>query len=392
MMTPTTAAGPTETDPDLEALRRRVRAFAREQVAPRAAAMDAAERLDDEVLDRMGELGLFGLPIPREYGGQGAGYRALCVAIEELARVDSSTAIALEAGTSLGSMPIWRFGTDEQRRRWLPALAGGAGVAAFGLTELTGGSDLLAMQTRAELGGEQWVITGSKAYITNAGLERSRVVTVAAVTGTRTDGKPEVSTFLVPTDTPGFSVGPWRSKIGWRGAACTDLELDRVRVPAGNLLGERGAGLRQLLSILDEGRVAIAALATGLIQGCVDECLRHALGRVAFGRSIAERQAIQFKIADMQARAHLARLAWQDAAARLDAGEPFAVQAAIAKLFASEAAVTSARDAVQVHGGSGYMNETAVARFYRDAKILEIGEGTSEVMRILIARSLGLPA
>jgi short/branched chain acyl-CoA dehydrogenase len=375
---------------DEPSLRKRVRAFAEEVVAPRAAEMDAAARLDEAVIGAMGELGLYGLAVPRAHGGLGGDYRALCVAIEELARVDSATAIALEAGVSLGMMPILRFGTPEQRARWLPALASGREVAAFGLTELEGGSDWRAMRTRAVLDGGEWVLNGAKAYITNAGLERSTVVTVAAVTGEDAKGRPEITTILVPVGTPGFTIGARRPKIGWRGAACTDLDFDNVRVPAANQLGERGRGLRNMLGILDEGRVAIAAMATGVIQGCIDESVAYATRRRAFGAPIGSHQAVAFKIADMKVRAHLARLAWTDAADRLLAGEPFATEAAMAKLFASEAAVTSARDAVQVWGGAGYMDETPVARFYRDAKVLEIGEGTSEVMRMLIARSLGL--
>ena len=373
-------------------LRKLVRAFAEEVVAPRAAAMDAAGRLDDAVLDGMGELGLFGLPLPRDLGGQGGDYRALCVAIEELARVDSSTAIALEAGVSLGMMPILRFGTDQQRRRWLPALARGAEIAAFALTEIEGGSDWRAMRTRAVVDGDDWVIDGAKAYITNAALERSTLVTVAAVTGADAGGRPEVTTIVVPVGTPGFTVGPHRPKIGWRGAACTDLAFEGVRVPIANQLGTRGQGLRNMLGILDEGRVAIAAMATGLAQGCLDESVAYAQRRRAFGVPIASHQAVAFKLADMRVRAHTARLAWQDAADRLLAGEPFATQAAIAKLYASEAAAASAREAVQVWGGAGFMDDTPVARFYRDAKVLEIGEGTSEVMRMVIARSLGLDA
>jgi short/branched chain acyl-CoA dehydrogenase len=396
-----------ELGPELEELRKRVRSFAEDEVAPRAAAMDAAQRLDEALLDRMAEAGLFGVALPQRYGGQGGGYPALCVALEELARVDSATAITLEAAVSLGQMPIWRFGTDEQRERWLPALTAGREIAAFGLSEAHGGSDTAAMRTRAELHGDTWTVDGAKAYITNAGLDRSSLVTVAAVTGTQPgrrnrtgtsrkaaglepDGTPEVTSLVVPVGSAGFTVGPRRAKIGWRGAACTDLTLDGVRVPAANQLGGRGDGLRNFLRTLDEGRVAIAALATGLAQGCVDQCVAYARSRTAFGRPIARHQAIQFKIADMEVRAHTARLAWRHAAARIAAGQPFGREAAAAKLYASEAAVTSARDAVQVFGGAGYMDDTPVARFYRDSKVLEIGEGTSEVMRILIARHLGL--
>jgi short/branched chain acyl-CoA dehydrogenase len=380
-----------ELSPALEALRKRVRAFAEEEVAPRAAAMDAAQRLDEELLDRMAEEGLFAVALPAAYGGEGGGYPALCVALEELARVDSATAITLEAAVGLGQMLIYRFGTEEQRDRWLPALTSGHEIAAFGLTELHGGSDTAAMRTRARRDGDTWVVDGSKAYITNAGLDRSSFVVIAAVTGTRPDGKQEVTNLVIPNGTPGFEVGQRRAKIGWRGAACTDLTFTGVRVPLANQLGQRGDGLRNFLHTLDEARVAIAALATGLAQGCVDQCIAYAKGRTSFGKPIAQHQAIQFKIADMEVRAHTARLAWRQAAAKIAAGRPFAREAAIAKLYASEAAVTSAREAVQVFGGAGYMDDTPVARFYRDSKILEIGEGTSEVMRLLIARQLGLP-
>jgi short/branched chain acyl-CoA dehydrogenase len=375
-----------------EEFRKIVRAFAEEVVAPRAEAMDRAERLDDAVLDQMAGMGLFGLPFPERYGGMGADYFTLCLAIEELARVDSSVAITLEAAVGLGAMPIWHFGTEEQKRRWLVPLASGEGLASFGLTEPGGGSDAAALRTRARLEDGQWVIDGSKVFITNAGLPRSSLVTVAAVTGERANGRPETSIIIVPAGTPGYTVGRSYSKVGWHASDTRELVFEDCRVPEENLLGERGSGLANFLRTLEEGRVAVAALATGLCQGCVDECVRYARERQAFGQPIASFQAVAFKIADMELRAHTARLAWQKAATALAAGEPFGRQAAIAKLYASEAAVTSAREAVQVHGGYGFMNEFPVARFYRDAKVLEIGEGTSEVMRILIARSLGLDA
>jgi short-chain 2-methylacyl-CoA dehydrogenase len=375
-----------------EEFRKIVRAFAEEVVAPRAEAMDRAERLDDAVLDQMAGMGLFGLPFPERYGGMGADYFTLCLAVEELARVDSSVAITLEAAVGLGAMPIWRFGTEEQKRRWLVPLASGEGLCSFGLTEPGGGSDAAALRTRARLEDGQWVIDGTKAFITNAGLPRSSLVTVAAVTGERADGRPEISTIIVPAGTPGYRVGKSYSKVGWHASDTRELVFEDCRVPEENLLGERGSGLANFLRTLEEGRVAVAALATGLCQGCVDECVRYARERQAFGQPLASFQAVAFKIADMELRAHTARLAWQQAATALAAGEPFGRQAAIAKLYASEAAVTSAREAVQVHGGYGFMNEFPVARFYRDAKVLEIGEGTSEVMRILIARSLGLDA
>jgi len=376
--------------PEQEEFRKIVHEFAQTVVAPRAEAMDRAEELDEEVLDQMAGMGLFGLPFPEEYGGMGADYLTLCLAIEELARVDSSVAITLEAGVGLGAMPIWRFGSEEQRRRWLPGLASGEQLAAFGLTEPGGGSDAGAVRTRARQDGDEWVIDGTKAFITNAGLRRSALATIAAATGTRPDGRPEVTNIVVPLGTPGFTLGRGYSKVGWHASDTRELVFDGCRVPLANTLGERGSGLANFLRTLEEGRIAIAALATGLCQGCVDECVKYARERHAFGRPIAAFQAVAFKIADMELRAHTARLAWYHAAAKLTAGQPFAKEAAIAKLYASEAAVTSAREAVQVHGGYGYVNEFPVARFYRDAKVLEIGEGTSEVMRILIGRSLGL--
>jgi alkylation response protein AidB-like acyl-CoA dehydrogenase len=379
-----------ELSPEQEEFRKIVRAFAEEVVAPRAEAMDRAERLDPVVLDQMAGMGLFGLPFPEEVGGMGADYTTLCLAIEELGRVDSSVAITLEAAVGLGAMPIWRYGTPEQQRRWLPPLAAGEQLASFGLTEPGGGSDAGALRTRATLDGDEWVIDGTKAFITNAGLGRSGMVVLAAVTGQRPDGRNEVTNIVVPAGTPGYRVGRAYAKVGWHASDTRELVFEAARVPVANTLGERGSGLGNFLRTLEEGRIAVAALATGLCQGCVDECSRYARERQAFGRPIAGFQAVAFKIADMEVRAHTARLAWQRAAARLDAGQPFSREAAIAKLYASEAAVTSARDAVQVHGGYGYMEEFPVARFYRDAKVLEIGEGTSEVMRILISRALGL--
>jgi short/branched chain acyl-CoA dehydrogenase len=377
-------------EPEQEEFRKIVRAFAEEVVAPRAEAMDRAEELDEEILDQMAGMGLFGLPFPERHGGMGADYLTLCLAVEELARVDSSVAITLEAAVSLGAMPIYRFGSEQQRERWLPALARGERLCAFGLTEPGGGSDAGALRTRARLEGDQWVIDGTKAFITNAGGPRAGMVNLAAATGERADGRAEVSNIVVPAGTPGYRVGKRYSKIGWHASDTRELIFEDCRVPAANLVGEQGAGLANFLRTLEEGRVAIAALGTGLCQGCVDECVSYARERRAFGQPIAAFQAVAFKIADMELRAHTARLAWQQAATKLIGGEPFAKEAAIAKLYASEAAVTCAREAVQVHGGYGYINEFPVARFYRDAKILEIGEGTSEVMRILIARALGV--
>jgi alkylation response protein AidB-like acyl-CoA dehydrogenase len=375
-----------------EALRDTVRRFARDSIAPVIAKHYENHTFPYDIIRQMGKMGLFGLPFPSEYGGMDGDYLALCVALEELARVDSSVAVTLEAGISLGAMPIYRYGTAEQKSRWLPALTSGEALAAFGLTEPGFGTDAGGTQTRAVLDEErgEWVINGTKAFITNSGTDITSLVTVAAVTGTRPEGGKEISAIIVPSGTPGFTVAPGYSKVGWCASDTHELHFDDVRVPAENLLGERGRGLAQFLSTLDEGRVAIAALATGLSQGCVDESVGYAGQRHAFGRPIGDFQAIQFKIADMETRTHTSRLAYYDAAARLLAGRDFKRQAAVAKLYASEAAVTNAREATQVFGGYGFMNETPVARFWRDSKILEIGEGTSEVQRMIIARSLGL--
>ncbi|HUD80932.1 MAG TPA: acyl-CoA dehydrogenase family protein [Streptosporangiaceae bacterium] len=373
-----------------EALRSTVEEFAREVVAPVIGQHYERGEFPYEIVARMGKLGLFGLPFPEEYGGMGGDYLAFCLALHELARVDSSVAITLEAGVALGAMPIYRCGTPAQKERWLPGLCLGERLAAFGLTEPGGGSDIPGgMRTTARLDGDEWVIDGSKAFITNSGTSITSVVTALAITG-RTDGKPEISAIMVPSGTAGFTVGPEYSKVGWCCSDTRELAFSGCRVPAANLLGQRGRGYAQFLQTLDEGRVAIAALSAGLAQGCVDECLRYAAERTAFGHELGHYQATQFRIADMEARAHVARLAWLDAAARLMAGEPFKLQAAIAKLTCSNAAMDNARDATQIFGGYGFMNEFPVARFYRDAKVLEIGEGTSEVQRMVIARQLGL--
>ena len=312
------------------------------------------------------------------------------MALEELGRVDQSVAITLEAGVSLGIMPIARFGTEEQKQRWLPELTAGRALGGFGLTEAGGGSDAGATRTTGTLDGDQWVIDGSKAFITNSGTDITSHVTVTAVTDRRDDGKKEISAILVPAGTPGFTVAPSYSKVGWNASDTHELAFSDCRVPAENLVGARGRGYAQFLSILGEGRVAIAALATGAAQGCVDESLRHAREREAFGNPIGTYQGIQFKIAEMEARAHTSRLTWWDAAEKMAAGKPFTKEAAIAKLVSSNAAMDNARDATQIFGGYGFMNEYPVARQYRDSKILEIGEGTSEVQKMLIARHLGL--
>lgn len=324
----------------------------------------------------------------------GGDYFAVCLALEELARVDSSVAITLEAGVSLGAMPVFRFGTEEQKRAWLPSLCAGQALGAFGLTEPGGGSDAGATKTTARLDGDEWVINGTKVFITNSGTEITSLVTVTAVTGESTDSegrrKKEISSFLVPVPCDGFHVAPAYSKVGWHASDTHEIVFTDVRVPRANLLGELGRGYANFLSILDEGRIAIAALAVGLAQGCVDESVKYAMQREAFGRPIGQFQAVAFKIADMELRAQTARLAYYNAAAKMTRGEPFKKEAAIAKLYSSECAMANAREATQVHGGYGFINDFPVARFYRDAKILEIGEGTSEVQRMLIARELGL--
>jgi short-chain 2-methylacyl-CoA dehydrogenase len=377
---------------ELESLRKTVEEFAHDVVAPQIGELYEREEFPYDIVRQMGEMGLFGLPFPEEYGGMGGDYFALCLVLEELARVDSSVAITLEAGVSLGAMPVYRFGTDEQKQEWLPQLCAGTMLGAFGLTEPGGGSDAGATLTTARLSddGTEWVIHGTKAFITNAGTDITGLVTVTAVTGTTPDGRKEISAIIVPAGTPGFTVSKKYSKVGWNSSDTRELSFSGCRVPVANLLGERGRGYAQFLSTLDEGRVAIAALGVGLAQGCVDESVKYARTRHAFGRPIGDNQAIAFKIADMEVRAHTSRLAYYDAASRMLRGEPFKRQAAIAKLYSSESAVTNAREATQVHGGYGFMNEFPVARMWRDSKVLEIGEGTSEVQRILIARELGL--
>jgi short/branched chain acyl-CoA dehydrogenase len=378
--------------PELEELRRTVEEFAHEVVAPKIGDFYERHEFPYEIVREMGRMGLFGLPFPEEYGGMGGDYLALGIALEELARVDSSVAITLEAGVSLGAMPIHLFGTRAQKEQWLPRLCSGEMLGAFGLTEPDGGSDAGATRTTARLdeSTNEWVINGSKCFITNSGTDITGLVTVTAVTDRTPEGKPLISSIIVPSGTPGFTVAAPYSKVGWNASDTRELSFSDVRVPAENLLGELGRGYAQFLRILDEGRIAISALATGLAQGCVDESVKYAKERHAFGRPIGANQAIQFKIADMEMKAHTARLAWRDAASRLVSGEPFKKEAALAKLYSSTIAVDNARDATQIHGGYGFMNEYPVARMWRDSKILEIGEGTSEVQRMLIARELGL--
>ena len=371
-------------------LQKSVAAFAQDVIAPVIGDLYEAHAFPYDIVRQMGEMGLFGLPFPEQYGGMGGDYFALCLALEEIARVDSSVAITLEAAVSLGAMPIYRFGSDEQKREWLPQLLSGEMLGAFGLTEPGGGTDAGAARTTARLDGDEWVINGTKAFITNSGTDITGFVAVLAVTGENDDGKKEMSTIIVPTGTPGLTVSKPYSKVGWNASDTHELGFVDCRVPATNLLGTRGKGYAQFLQTLDEGRIAIAALSVGLAQGCIDESVRYLHERHAFGRPLSAYQALDFMVADMELRAHTARLAYYDAGSRMLAGEPFKKQAAIAKLHASDAAVENARAATQIFGGYGFMNEYPVARFWRDAKVLEIGEGTNEVQRMLIARELGL--
>jgi short/branched chain acyl-CoA dehydrogenase len=367
--------------------RKAVRQFAEEVVAPAAEELDREERFPLDIVRQMGELGLFGLPFPERFGGLDGDFLTFCLCLEEIARVDSSVAITLEAAVGLGANPIYRFGTDEQRERWLGPMARGQILGSFALTEASGGSDAHSIRTRARLKEGEWVIDGSKAFITNSGTPLSKVCVVAAMTG---DAK-EISNIIVPTDTPGFSVGRSYRKVGWRASDTHELSFDGCRVPEANLLGERGRGYAQFLEVIDDGRIAFAALAAGLARGCLEESVKYAREREAFGRPIGSFEALQFKMADMKVAVEMARLGYLRAAWLKDHGRPYKTEASIAKLYASEIAVTCAREAVQVHGGYGYIEEFPVARFYRDAKVLEIGEGTSEIQRLLIARDLGLP-
>ena len=374
-------------------LQRTVRDFADTVVAPAAYEYDTKRSLPYGIIAQMGELGLFGLPLPVEYGGQGKDYLSLCLAVEELARADQSIAVTLEAGVGLGIMPVFRSGTEEQKQEWLPMLARGEALAGFGLTEAEAGSDAAGTKTTARLEGGEWVINGSKQFITNSGTEITRLVTITAVTGEseRPDGstKKELSAILVPTPIAGFTVLPAYDKVGWHTSDTHPLSLENVRVPEANLLGERGRGFANFVQTLDEGRVAFAALCTGAAQGCLEESIRYASDRNVFGRPIGSNQHIAFKIARMQARVHTARLAYYDAVRRMMRGESFKLEASIAKMVGSEAAMDNARDATQIFGGYGFLNENPVARHYRDSKILEIGEGTTEVQLMVISRALG---
>jgi butyryl-CoA dehydrogenase len=370
-----------------EVFRKVVREFAEQEIAPHAERWDREHVFPVEVVSAMGELGLFGLPFPEEYGGAGADFTTLCVAIEEVARVDSSMAITLEAAIGLGAGPLAAYGTEEQRQRWLPDLCAGRALAGFGLTEPDAGSDAGASRTRARQGGDDWVIDGTKAFITNSGTPITSLVTVTARTGSAR----EITAIIVPVGTPGFTVEPAYRKMGWHASDTHPLSLDECRVPLRNTLGAEGDGYRQFLATLDDGRIAIAALAVGLAQACLEQSVTYAGERVAFGAPIGANQGVAFRCADLAVMVENARLLTYKAAWLKDVGRPFKQAAAMAKLYATEAAVDATRHATQIFGGAGFIDETPVSRYYRDAKILEIGEGTSEIQRLVIGRELGLP-
>jgi alkylation response protein AidB-like acyl-CoA dehydrogenase len=371
--------------PEQELIRETVRLFARERVAPVAAELDREARFPYDLVAELAELGLMGIPIPEEHGGAGSDTLSYAIATEELTRVDSSVAITVAAHTSLGTMPIFLYGSDEQKERWLPDLASGKKLAAFGLTEPGAGSDAGATRTTAELRDGSWVINGSKLFITNAGTDITWGVTITARTG-----EDEVSNIVVENGSPGYTISAPMKKLGWRASDTRELSFENCAVPEGNLLGERGAGFRQFLEILDGGRISVAAMGVGLAQGAYDLAFAYAKEREQFGKPIASFQAIQFKLADMATEIEAGRGMVYRAAWLKDQGRPFAREAAMAKLFTGELSNRVASAALQIHGGFGYMEESAISRLYRDQKILEIGEGTNEVQRMVIARHLGL--
>ena len=370
-------------------LRDTVRDFANQEVKPIAEELDRTKAFPYELVAKMGELGLMGIPFPEQYGGGGADTLAYALAVEELTRIDSSVAITMAAHTSLGTMPIHMFGSDEQKADWLPQLCSGQKLAAFGLTEPDAGSDAGNTQTRAELDGDEWVINGSKQFITNSGTDISGCVSITAVTG-RENGDREISNIIVANGTPGFEAGEPYRKMGWNASDTRPLTFDDCRVPEANLLGPRGDGYKQFLTILDGGRIGVAAMGVGLAQGALDEAISYSKERRAFGQPIGKFQAIQAKIADLSAQIEAARLLVYRAAILKDRGENFTLTAAQAKLITGRLAVRATEEAVQIHGGYGYIEEYPVCRFYRDAKILTIGEGTDEVQQMVIARQLGV--
>ena len=378
--------------PDHELIRRTVREFAVGEVAPVAEDLDRTKSFPYEIVAKLGKLGLMGIPFPQEYGGGGGDTLAYALAVEELTRVDSSVAITLCAHTSLGTQPIYLFGSEEQKREWMPKLCAGERLGAFGLTEPEAGSDAGNTRTRAKLKDGEWVIDGAKQFITNAGTEISGVVCITAVTGDSSHtpgGAKEISNIIVPNGTPGYEQGQPYRKMGWNASDTRPLTFTECRVPQENLLGPRGQGFKQFLHILDIGRIGVAAMGVGLAQGALDEALAYAKERKAFGKPISKFQAIQAKLADMSAEIEAARLLVYKAAKEKDAGRNFTLTAAQAKLKTGRLAVKCSEEAVQIHGGYGFIEEYAVCRFYRDAKILTIGEGTDEVQQMVIARALG---
>ena len=387
---------PFELSREHEEFRHSVRDFAEAEIAPHAAEWDRKHHFPVEVVQKMGKLGLFGLTAPEQYGGAGddGDFTSLCVAIEEIGRVDQSMGITLEAAVGLGINPVMTYGTDEQKQQWLPDLVAGNTLAGFGLTEPESGSDAAATKTKATLTNGEWLINGSKQFITNSGSDITSLVVTTARTGEREDGRPEISSIIVPAGTPGFVAEPAYDKLGWHASDTHPLTFTDCRVPEANLLGTRGKGYAQFLATLDDGRVAIAALAVGCIKACRDMAVQYAGERKTMGVTIGTKQGVAFQIADLEVMAQTAELLVYRAAALKDAGADkatFKKAAAVAKLYATESAVTATRIGTQVFGGYGFMEEYPVTRFYRDAKILEIGEGTSEVQRMLIARALGLP-
>ena len=365
-----------------------VRDFARGEVAPVAEELDRTKAFPYELVAKMGELGFMGIPFPEEYGGGGADTMSYALAVEELTRIDSSVAITMAANTSLGTMPIYMWGTEEQKQEWMPELTSGKKLAAFGLTEPEAGSDAGNTKTRAELDGDEWVVNGAKQFITNSGTDISACVTVTAVTGAG-NGRPEISNIIVPNGTPGYEAGEPYRKMGWNASDTRPLTFDDCRVPEANMLGPRGHGFKQFMQILDGGRIGVAAMGVGLAQGALDEAISYAKERKAFGQPISKFQAIQAKIADLSAQIEASRLLVYRAALEKDAGQNFTLTAAQAKLITGRLAVRASEEAVQIHGGYGYIEEYPVCRFYRDAKILTIGEGTDEVQQMVIARALG---
>ena len=371
--------------PEHELIRETVREFARDRIAPVAEELDREGRFPYELVAELGALGLMGMPVPEEYGGAGADVLSYAIAIEELTRVDSSVAITVAAHTSLGTMPILLFGSEEQKREWLPELASGRRLAAFGLTEADAGSDAGATRTTAELRGDQWVVNGSKIFITNAGTDITACVTITAITA-----PDEISNLIVPNGAPGYEISGPMKKMGWRASDTRELSFSDCRVAGGNLLGERGKGFQQFLEILDGGRISVAAMGVGLAQGAYDLAAAYARERQQFGRPIASFQAVRFRLADMATEIEAGRNLVYKAAWLKDQGRPFALEAAMAKLYTGELSHRVANWALQIHGGYGFMDEFAISRLYRDQKILEIGEGTNEVQRMVIARQLGL--